>query len=158
MIRTQMDVYKMFGDPPYLQLTPFARTYFCPSRLINTLKSQKSQYIEWLLSTSQSNDKPRSARVRATAPQRLCKKLDVPSPAPGQILVKINWSGLCASDKPLIHDKWAAFGTSMIEAAKCIDGHEGAGIVVAVGDDMNHQWKVGDRASIKWGCVGLRRV
>jgi propanol-preferring alcohol dehydrogenase len=77
-------------------------------------------------------------------------KVDVPSPAPGQILVKINWSGLCASDKSLIHDEWAAFGVSMTKAAKGIAGHEGAGVVVAVGDDMNHRWKIGDRAGIKW--------
>jgi alcohol dehydrogenase, propanol-preferring len=83
----------------------------------------------------------------ATAP---IQKVDVPSPAPGQILVKVNWSGLCASDKSLIHDEWAASGVSMTEAAKGIAGHEGAGVVVAVGDDMNHRWKVGDRAGIKW--------
>jgi propanol-preferring alcohol dehydrogenase len=34
--------------------------------------------------------------------------------------------------------------------AKGIAGHEGAGVVVAVGDNMNHRWKVGDRAGIKW--------
>jgi alcohol dehydrogenase, propanol-preferring len=72
----------------------------------------------------------------ATAPIR---KVDVPSPAPGQILVKINWSGLCASDKSPIHDEWAAFGVLMTEAAKGITGHAGAGIVVAVGDDMSHR-------------------
>ena len=33
---------------------------------------------------------------------------------------------------------------------KGIAGHEGAGIVVAVGDNMHHKWKVGDRAGIKW--------
>ena len=29
---------------------------------------------------------------------------------------------------------------------KGVAGHEGAGTVVAVGDDMHHKWKVGDRA------------
>jgi hypothetical protein len=74
----------------------------------------------------------------ATAP---IQKVDVPSPAPNQILVKINWSGLCASNKSLIHDKWASFSVSMTEAANGIAGHEGAGVVVAVGDDMNYRWK-----------------
>lgn len=27
---------------------------------------------------------------------------------------------------------------------------KGTGVVVAVGDDMNHWWKVGDRAGVKW--------
>ena len=31
-----------------------------------------------------------------------------------------------------------------------IAGHEGAGEVVAVGDNMHHKWKVGDRAGLKW--------
>ena len=31
-----------------------------------------------------------------------------------------------------------------------IAGHEGAGVVIAVGNNMHHKWKVGDRAGIKW--------
>jgi alcohol dehydrogenase, propanol-preferring len=77
-------------------------------------------------------------------------KVDVPSPAPSQTRVKINWGGLCASDKSLIHDEWAAFGVSMTEAANGIAGHKSAGVVVAVGDDMDDRWKVGDRDGIKW--------
>jgi len=38
----------------------------------------------------------------------------------------------------------------MKESAKGIAGHEGAGVVVAVGEDVQHKWKVGDRAGIKW--------
>jgi alcohol dehydrogenase, propanol-preferring len=34
--------------------------------------------------------------------------------------------------------------------AKGIAGHEGASVVAAVGDDMHHKWRVGDRAGIKW--------
>lgn len=83
----------------------------------------------------------------ATAP---VTKIDVQQPGPGEILVKINWSGLCASDKSLLHDEWADFGVAMAESTKGIAGHEGAGVVVAVGDGMDHKWKVGDRAGIKW--------
>lgn len=47
----------------------------------------------------------------STAP---VKRVPVPEePGPGQILVKINWSGLCASDKSLLHDEWAGFGIEM---------------------------------------------
>lgn len=84
----------------------------------------------------------------ATAP---VKRIPVPQePGPGQILVKINWTGLCASDKSLIHDEWAAFGVAMQPAAEGIAGHEGAGEVVAVADDVKHLWQVGDRAGVKW--------
>lgn len=58
----------------------------------------------------------------ATAP---VKQIDVPEPGPGQILVRINWTGLCASDKSLIHDEWAGFGVAMMDATKGIAGHEG---------------------------------
>lgn len=59
-------------------------------------------------------------------------------------------SGLCASDKSLIHDEWADFGVSMHPETKGIAGHEGAGVVVKVGSNMEQRWKVGDRAGIKW--------
>ncbi|KAK7418512.1 hypothetical protein QQZ08_011222 [Neonectria magnoliae] len=78
------------------------------------------------------------------------EKIDVPQPGPGQILVKINWSGLCGSDKSLLHDEWADFGISMLPETHGIAGHEGAGIVVAVGEGTDRRWKVGDRAGIKW--------
>jgi alcohol dehydrogenase, propanol-preferring len=55
-------------------------------------------------------------------------------------------SGLCASDKSLLHDEWKDFGVAMHEDTKGIAGHEGPGVVVAEGDDMHHKWKVGDRA------------
>lgn len=83
----------------------------------------------------------------ATAP---VQKVAVPEPGPGQILVKINWTGLCASDKSLIHDEWADFGIKMQDQTNGIAGHEGAGIVVAVHDDVADIWKKGDRAGVKW--------
>lgn len=38
----------------------------------------------------------------------------------------------------------------MSSETRGIAGHEGAGVVVAVGDKMHHKWKVGNRAGIKW--------
>lgn len=38
----------------------------------------------------------------------------------------------------------------MMDVTKGIAGHEGAGIVAAVGEGMEDTWKVGDRAGIKW--------
>ncbi|KAK3669385.1 hypothetical protein LTR78_010730 [Recurvomyces mirabilis] len=73
-----------------------------------------------------------------------------PQPGPNQILVKIAWTGLCASDKSLLHDEWAAFGVSMKDTTQGIAGHEGAGEVVAVGSGVANLWKIGDRAGVKW--------
>ncbi|KAE8338032.1 hypothetical protein BDV24DRAFT_153909 [Aspergillus arachidicola] len=78
------------------------------------------------------------------------ENIDVPQPGPGQILVKINWTGLCGSDKSLLHDDWKDFGVNMLPQSQGIAGHEGAGVVVAVGEGMQKRWKVGDRAGIKW--------
>ncbi|CAJ0551352.1 Ff.00g112820.m01.CDS01 [Fusarium sp. VM40] len=78
------------------------------------------------------------------------KTIDVAKPGPGQILVKINWTGLCGSDKSLLRNEWKDFGLSMKDVCKGIAGHEGAGNVVAVGEGMDQQWKIGDRAGIKW--------
>ncbi|KAI4722358.1 alcohol dehydrogenase [Aureobasidium sp. EXF-10727] len=77
---------------------------------------------------------------------------DVPvnEPGPGQILVKINWTGLCGSDKSLIYDEWATQGLKMTPDTHGIAGHEGAGEVVAVHDDVKDLWNVGDRAGVKW--------
>ncbi|KAF5972834.1 alcohol dehydrogenase V [Fusarium bulbicola] len=83
----------------------------------------------------------------ATAPIRT---VDVEKPGPGQILVKITWTGLCGSDKSLLHNEWKDFGVSMMDASKGIAGHEGAGNVVAVGQGMENRWKIGDRAGVKW--------
>lgn len=83
----------------------------------------------------------------ATAP---VKHVPVMQPGPGQILVKINWTGLCASDKSLLHDEWMGFGLGMMDQTNGIAGHEGAGEVVAVHPDVANLWQIGDRAGVKW--------
>ncbi|KAF4981176.1 hypothetical protein FZEAL_2976 [Fusarium zealandicum] len=55
------------------------------------------------------------------------ERIYVAQPGPGQILVKINWTGLCGSDKSLLHNEWKDFGLG-----------------------METKWKVGDRAGVKW--------
>jgi len=82
------------------------------------------------------------------------KEIPVPEPAPDQILVKINYSGLCASDKSLLHDEW---DFKMAECTEGIAGHEGAGIVVAVGTNVQDLWQIGNRAGIKWIASVCRR-
>ncbi|KAJ4294043.1 hypothetical protein N0V90_007732 [Kalmusia sp. IMI 367209] len=64
------------------------------------------------------------------------KEIPVPEPSPDQILVKINYSGLCASDKSLILDEWES--TGLVQQP------------FAVGSNVQDLWQVGDRAGIKW--------
>lgn len=63
------------------------------------------------------------------------RELPVPEPSPDQILVKINYSGLCASDKSLILDEWESQGIKQMPCTQGIAGHEGAGTVVAIGSN-----------------------
>lgn len=74
------------------------------------------------------------------------KTIPVPTPKDDEILVKINWSGLCHTDVHLMKGDWGASGLQMQVK---VSGHEGAGIVVDVGRNVK-QFKVGDRAGIKW--------
>ncbi|KAF2710853.1 GroES-like protein [Pleomassaria siparia CBS 279.74] len=78
------------------------------------------------------------------------QSIPIPQPGPSQILVKINYSGLCASDKSLLRDEWTFSGVTMQPQTHGIVGHEGAGVVVTVGSDVQDLWKEGDRAGIKW--------
>lgn len=63
------------------------------------------------------------------------KEIPVPEPSPDQILVKVNYSGLCASDKSLLLDEWESTGLLQQPCTHGIAGHEGAGTVVAVGSN-----------------------
>ncbi|GAA6008492.1 zinc-dependent alcohol dehydrogenase [Rhodotorula paludigena] len=72
----------------------------------------------------------------------LVEDYPVPSPGPGQLLLKINATGLCLSDH---HNMTGDIGIPMMCDAS---GHEGAGVVVALGEGVQ-DWKVGDRAGIK---------
>jgi propanol-preferring alcohol dehydrogenase len=78
------------------------------------------------------------------------KEIPVPELLPGQMLVKINYTGLCASDKSLLQDEWGAAGMLMQPAANGIAGHEGAGVVVKLHDSVKNLWNIGDRAGIKY--------
>lgn len=71
---------------------------------------------------------------------------DVPIPqiVPGKILIKVMASGVCHTDLHAIQGDWPVKPTLPF-----IPGHEGAGIVVAVGKDVTFI-KEGDRVGIPW--------
>lgn len=90
------------------------------------------------------------AAVKGESHECEVKEVDVPQPGPGQLLCKINYSGLCGTDKSYLYDEYASMGMRMQETAKGISGHEGAGFVVKMGAGVDDSWKEGDRVGIKW--------
>lgn len=63
----------------------------------------------------------------------------VPSPGPGEVLLKVRYCGICGSDVD-------AYRTGMYEPGIII-GHELAGEIVQVGEGV-HGWEVGDRVTV----------
>jgi L-iditol 2-dehydrogenase len=71
----------------------------------------------------------------------------IPRPSPLQALVHIRCTGICGSDIHLWHD--GRIGPLLVDRP-CILGHEAAGEVVAVGEQVT-RLKVGDRVAIEPG-------
>jgi propanol-preferring alcohol dehydrogenase len=72
------------------------------------------------------------------------EELAVPEPGEGQVLLKIEASGVCHTDLHAAEGDWPIKPTLPF-----VPGHEGAGTVVAVGRGVRHL-KEGDRAGIAW--------
>jgi alcohol dehydrogenase, propanol-preferring len=78
-----------------------------------------------------------------TSPLRL-EELAKPEPGPGEIVVKIEASGLCHTDIHAAHGDWP-----VKPKLPFIPGHEGVGIVAMVGPGVT-EVKEGDRVAIPW--------
>ena len=72
------------------------------------------------------------------------RELRVPEPGPGQALVEIIASGVCHTDLHAAEGDWPVKPTLPFTP-----GHEGAGIVVALGRGVTHL-KEGDRVGVAW--------
>ena len=72
------------------------------------------------------------------------RELDVPRPGPGQVLVKMEASGLCHTDIHAAHGDWPVKPNPPF-----IPGHEGVGIVTEAGPGAVLH-KPGDRVAIAW--------
>jgi propanol-preferring alcohol dehydrogenase len=68
----------------------------------------------------------------------------VPQPGPGQILVRMQASGLCHTDIHAAHGDWP-----VKPRLPFVPGHEGVGVVEAVGTRVDGR-AVGDRVAIPW--------
>ena len=72
---------------------------------------------------------------------------DVPKPTPGpeQVLVRIEASGLCHTDIHAARGEWP-----VKPAPPFIPGHEGVGVIEALGPGNSHGLEVGVRVALPW--------
>jgi alcohol dehydrogenase, propanol-preferring len=68
----------------------------------------------------------------------------VPEPGPGQVVVRMEASGLCHTDIHAAHGDWPVTPTPPF-----IPGHEGVGVVTATGDGVTSP-RVGQRVAVPW--------
>ncbi len=68
-----------------------------------------------------------------------------PEPGPGQILIKLQASGVCHSDVHI----WKGESQPEVPPDPFILGHEGVGVVAALGPGVAG-WRLGDRAGAAW--------
>lgn len=72
------------------------------------------------------------------------KELPIPTPGPGEVVVKTLYSGVCHTDLHAADGDWPVKPTP-----EFIPGHEGSGVVVAVGPGVDDV-KVGDKVGNAW--------
>jgi len=86
----------------------------------------------------------KAAVVHAFGAPLEIREVPVPTPGPGQLLVKIAACGVCHTDLHAAEGDWP-----VKPKPPFIPGHEGVGQVVAVGAGVTHI-KEGDRVGIPW--------
>ncbi|KAK9663710.1 alcohol dehydrogenase [Basidiobolus ranarum] len=70
------------------------------------------------------------------------KTISVPTPGPDDVLVKIEYTGVCHSDLHIAKNDWP-----MASKLPLVGGHEGAGRVVALGSNVK-DFKIGDAVGV----------
>ena len=88
--------------------------------------------------------KMQTATVEQFGKPLVLREWDIPTPGPGQILVKTEACGVCHTDLHAANGDWPLKPTPPF-----IPGHEGIGIVVALGAGVTIV-KEGDRVGVPW--------
>ncbi|KAK6525391.1 alcohol dehydrogenase [Orbilia ellipsospora] len=82
--------------------------------------------------------------VEKTGGPCVYKQIPTPIPGPDEVLINIKYSGVCHTDLHAMMGDWP-----LDRKTPLVGGHEGAGIIVAVGEFVK-DLKPGDLAGIKW--------
>ena len=72
------------------------------------------------------------------------REVPIPKPGPGQVLVKVEASGLCHTDIHAAHGDWP-----VKPPLPFVPGHEGVGLVAGVGPGVT-RLQEGDRVAVPW--------
>lgn len=86
----------------------------------------------------------RAAVVRELGQPLALEEVPIPSPGPGEVLVRIRFTGVCHTDLHAADGDWPVKPTPPF-----IPGHEGAGVVAAVGAGVRGL-REGDPVGIAW--------
>jgi propanol-preferring alcohol dehydrogenase len=85
-----------------------------------------------------------AAVVREFGQPLVLEDRPMPEPEPGQVVVKIEASGLCHTDIHAAHGEWPIKPNLPL-----VPGHEGVGVVTAAGSGVSRV-KEGDRVAMPW--------
>jgi propanol-preferring alcohol dehydrogenase len=87
----------------------------------------------------------KAAVVHSFTAPLVIDEVPIPEPGPEQVQVRIEASGLCHTDIHAARGEWP-----VKPEPPFIPGHEGVGVVTAVGPGNAHGVRVGDRVAIPW--------
>ena len=97
---------------------------------------------EALTQTRAETMRVRAALFEAPGAPLVVRTIDLDPPGPGDALVRIDAVGICGSDLHVIKGEW-------VRPRPMVLGHEGAGVVEAVGSEVD-DLAVGDRVILSW--------
>lgn len=105
--------------------------------------------METTVTNATNQGKVEEATMKAAVVSKFQEELKLqdvpkPTPGPGQALVKMEACGVCHTDLHAVNGDWP-----VKPKLPLIPGHEGVGVVEAVGDGVTAV-KVGDRVGIPW--------
>lgn len=97
----------------------------------------------------------RAERFYADTKTVVLEDVPIPSPGPGEVLVKVAFCGICHSDVSLVN------GTFPAQRPVVTQGHEAAGTIAELGEGVTG-WSEGDRVVVAagrpcLGCANCRR-
>ena len=90
------------------------------------------------------SDKMKAAVLHEFGQPLQIEEVDIPTPGAGEIVVKMQASGVCHTDLHAIEGDWP-----VKPSPPFIPGHEGVGLITAVGEGVTHV-KEGDRVGVPW--------